>query len=79
MTLQGHHKIWIVSIAAPTLQSWPHAIRFTPVWTLKASLLVHHYADDTALQNAVPVAVEEGEQLLLGGNTCSCSKVEEGF
>jgi hypothetical protein len=37
------------------------------------SLVGCHYASDEALS----VAAEDGEQLVWGGNTCSCSKVEE--
>lgn len=37
ITTQGHYNILKNSTVAPTLQSWPHAIRFVPVRVLKYS------------------------------------------
>jgi hypothetical protein len=38
----GHHKIWTVSIAVPTLQSWFHTMRLSTVWLCKNKLWGHH-------------------------------------
>jgi hypothetical protein len=60
----------------PTVPTSPHQITtWLAIWE-KPALTSFHQLWDGA-ERLAPVAVEEAEQLLLGGNTESCSKVEE--
>jgi len=65
--------------ATTILQSWPYTLTLSPAWCFEKKPTrtpFCWYGDPTKC--CVPSAAEEREQLLLCGNTCSCSKVEEG-
>jgi hypothetical protein len=75
-TLLCPSDIWMDSFAATTLQSGPCTVRFLSFWSFERQPVRTSLRRwrGTAEGHA-PVAVEEGEQLSVGGNTCSCSKV----
>ena len=76
-----HHRIWMDTVAIPTLESWTWTNRFSPVWSFKktacGNMRTHWHAWQGTAELHAPVAAEEGEQLLPGRNTCFSSNVEE--
>jgi hypothetical protein len=73
-----HQRFWMESIATSTLKSQLFIHRILHVWSFRKKLGMLPLCQwwGTAECN-LSVAAEDGEQLVWGGNTCSCSKVEE--
>jgi len=73
-----YHKFWMKSIATSTLKSQLCIRRLSRVWSFRKKLgrlpLCQWFG---TAECHLSGAAEDGEQLVRGGNTCPCSKVEE--
>jgi hypothetical protein len=73
----GIHIICVNRVAAPSLQSRSHTVRFSSVCTCERQPVKKLFCECQGTEEYhVPVVAEEREQLLLGGSTCHCSKME---
>ena len=73
---QGSHKFWMNRISTSTLLFWHHMFLFLTVWSFERQPSVMPWGQCRFL--CACGSVEEGEQLLPGGNTCLCYRLEEG-
>jgi hypothetical protein len=76
---RDHQRFWMNSVATSTLQSCPQSIRLHHVFVpsrRKPLRTLLCWSWGTA-ECWVPVAAVKGEQLLVGGCECSCSKVKK--
>ena len=74
-TTEAIHKFWMESVAASNLQSWPRTIRLSPIWSFeeKPARIRQWWIARirqwwSTADRSPPVTVDEGQQLVSGGN-----------